>query len=82
MASLPSTAFMLLEHALKIVYTTNTGDDGMDRRELTAKREQILQAAARRGVRRIRIFGSMARGEAGPSSDVDFLVKFEPGRSL
>ncbi|PIP07149.1 MAG: nucleotidyltransferase, partial [Syntrophobacteraceae bacterium CG23_combo_of_CG06-09_8_20_14_all_50_8] len=30
----------------------------------------------------VRIFGSAARGEAGPESDVDFLVKMEDGRSL
>ena len=54
----------------------------MDRYELLAKKDQILRIAAKRGVRRIRLFGSMARGEAGPLSDVDFLVEFEPGRSL
>jgi predicted nucleotidyltransferase len=54
----------------------------MDRNELMAKRDQILRIAAKRGVKRIRLFGSMARGEAGPLSDVDFLVEFEPGRSL
>ena len=30
----------------------------------------------------MRIFGSMARGEAGPDSDVDILVNLNPGRSL
>jgi hypothetical protein len=28
------------------------------------------------------MFGSVARGDAGPASDVDFLVELEPGRSL
>ena len=41
------------------------------------KRKDILRIAARHGVQRIRVFGSVARGEAGPESDVDFLV--EPG---
>ena len=54
----------------------------MNRSELIAKRAEILRIAARRGVRRIQIFGSTARGDADPSSDVDFLVQFEPGRSL
>ena len=36
----------------------------------------------RRGVVRAGVFGSVARGDAGPDSDVDFLVEFEPGRSL
>ncbi len=30
----------------------------------------------------MRLFGSVARGEAGPNSDLDFLVDLEPGRSL
>ncbi len=32
------------------------------------------------GVRRLALFGSFARGEAGADSDVDFLVEFEPGQ--
>jgi predicted nucleotidyltransferase len=36
----------------------------------------------RRGVVRAGIFGSVARGEAGEGSDVDFLVELEKGRSL
>jgi predicted nucleotidyltransferase len=36
----------------------------------------------RRGVVRARVFAYVARGEAGPGSDVDFLVEFERGRSL
>ena len=49
---------------------------------LQAKREEVLRVAARHGARNVRIFGSAARGEAGPSSDVDFLVELEEGRSL
>lgn len=49
---------------------------------LGAKRHEILAAAARRGAANVRIFGSVARGEAGPESDVDVLVDLEPGRSL
>jgi len=30
----------------------------------------------------VRVFGSLARGEAGPDSDIDILVKRDPGRSL
>jgi predicted nucleotidyltransferase len=30
----------------------------------------------------VRVFGSVARGEANEASDIDFLVKLEPGRSL
>ncbi len=39
------------------------------------KREQILRLAQRHGVTGIRVFGSMARGDAGPQSDVDLLVE-------
>ena len=39
-----------------------------------AKREQILRLARRHGVTRVRVFGSMARGDAGPQSDVDLLI--------
>ena len=40
-----------------------------------AKREQILRLALRHGVTEVRVFGSMARGDAGPESDVDLLVE-------
>ncbi len=46
------------------------------------KREDILHIAARHGASNVRVFGSVARGEAGPDSDVDFLVELEPARSL
>jgi hypothetical protein len=50
--------------------------------DLRAKRREILQIAAKRGARNVRIFGSAARGEADAKSDVDVLVDMEPGRSL
>jgi hypothetical protein len=46
------------------------------------RRSDILAIAARHGARNVRVFGSLARGEAGPNSDVDVLVDLEPGRSL
>ena len=46
------------------------------------KREDILRIAAEYGARDVRIFGSVARGESDPESDVDFLVELEAGRSL
>ena len=49
---------------------------------LNAKKGEILRIAARHGARNVRVFGSVARGEARPDSDVDFLVDMEPGRSL
>jgi uncharacterized protein len=41
-------------------------------------REEILRIARRHGADNIRLFGSAARGEAGPSSDVDLLVEMRP----
>jgi predicted nucleotidyltransferase len=49
---------------------------------LRARRRELLRVAAARGASNVRIFGSVARGEAGPDSDIDFLVDLEPGRSL
>ena len=52
------------------------------RRVLAQKREAILEAARRHGAVSIRVFGSVARGDEGAESDIDFLVRMEPGRSL
>ncbi len=43
-----------------------------------AKREQIRKIAAQHGARNVRVFGSVARGDARPDSDVDFLIDVEP----
>jgi uncharacterized protein len=50
--------------------------------DLARVRGEILALAARHGARNVRVFGSVARGEADAASDIDFLVDFEPGRSL
>lgn len=47
-----------------------------------AKRGEILQLAARHGAHNVRVFGSLARGQATPDSDLDLLVEMEEGRSL
>ncbi|NSW78705.1 MAG: nucleotidyltransferase family protein [Chthonomonadetes bacterium] len=49
---------------------------------LREKREEILRICAKYGARNVRIFGSVARGEADKHSDIDFLVEMEAGRSL
>jgi hypothetical protein len=51
-------------------------------RLLKSRREQILAIARKNGAYDVRVFGSVARGEAGPESDIDLLVKLEVGRSL
>jgi predicted nucleotidyltransferase len=51
--------------------------------ELRARhRNRIVALARERGAHNVRVFGSIARGEERPDSDIDFLVDFEPGRSL
>ena len=49
---------------------------------LKAKREEILRIAARHGARNVRVFSSIAGGEADEDSDIHLLVELEPGRSL
>lgn len=44
-------------------------------------RHAILDAAARHGARNVRVFGSVARGEDRPDSDIDFLVEMADDRS-
>jgi uncharacterized protein len=60
--------------------TAATGPPTLE--ELRARRDEIEEIAARHGVSNIRIFGSVARGDAREGSDVDFLVDIERGRSL
>jgi predicted nucleotidyltransferase/DNA-binding XRE family transcriptional regulator len=49
---------------------------------LRARRNELLAIAARHGARNVRVFGSVARGDARPDSDVDFMVELEPGRTV
>lgn len=49
---------------------------------LQAQREAIFDAAKQFGARRIRVFGSVARGEETSGSDIDFLVDLPPGYDL
>lgn len=49
---------------------------------LRSQRSKILETARHRGVRNIRVFGSVARGDERENSDVDLLVELEPSRSL
>jgi len=50
--------------------------------EIRLRRDEILEVARARGASRIRIFGSVARGEDTLSSDVDFLVELDADRTL
>ena len=75
MAPPPASA---INSASELCYTSD-----MDIRELLEqKREEILRIAAKHGVRQLRVFGSVARGDASPQSDVDFLVDVGPTHSF
>jgi len=54
----------------------------IDRQLLARKRDDILRVASQHGARNLRVFGSVARGDAGPGSDLDLLVEMDAGRSL
>jgi hypothetical protein len=48
---------------------------------LNEKREEIIRIAAQHGAYNVRVFGSVARGEANPDSDIDFLIDLGENRS-
>ena len=48
---------------------------------IESHRAEIRALAERHGLRDVRVFGSMARGDAEATSDVDLLVALPPGRS-
>jgi predicted nucleotidyltransferase len=50
--------------------------------QLLSMRQTIRDAAEAAGARNVRLFGSVARGDDRPDSDIDFLVTLEPGRTL
>ncbi len=49
---------------------------------LKKNRERILKICQKYGATNVRVFGSVARGDASSSSDIDLLVTFENGRTL
>jgi predicted nucleotidyltransferase len=62
--------------------STTRGDKAPTLQMLRERREEILAAVARHGASNLRVYGSVARGEARPASDIDVLVDVEEGRSL
>ncbi|MGD0090219.1 MAG: nucleotidyltransferase family protein [Planctomycetota bacterium] len=54
----------------------------ISRETIRQKRDAILALARQYGAYDIRVFGSVARGDTTEDSDLDLLVRFEPGRSL
>lgn len=58
------------------------GQLGPQARELRRRRRRLLDAAHAHGVSKLRVFGSLARGQAASASDVDLLVDIKAGRTL
>lgn len=52
------------------------------RQLLRGHRAKILALAEKYGIQTVRVFGSVARDDAGPATDIDLLVRFQAGRSL
>ncbi|MFP4058764.1 MAG: nucleotidyltransferase family protein [Candidatus Brocadiia bacterium] len=52
------------------------------RRKLLDRRKAILEIARRHGAHDVRVIGSIARGEADETSDLDLVVRFDPDRTL
>ncbi|QAY71758.1 hypothetical protein ET471_05910 [Xylanimonas protaetiae] len=80
--SQPEVARLLREEP---VGSPLAGDPAADRLlsvVLRDKRDEIVQAAMHHGARNVRLFGSVARGDDGPGSDVDLLVDLNPGVGL
>lgn len=63
--------------------TARSASDTAPSLELLRKRQAEIRAiAARHGASNVRVYGSVARGQARPESDIDLLVDMEEGRSL
>jgi predicted nucleotidyltransferase len=49
--------------------------------EIKKVKQQLYKIAAKHGIRKVYVFGSVARGENNEISDVDFLIEMEPDAS-
>jgi predicted nucleotidyltransferase len=49
--------------------------------DIKKMKEQLYQIAAKYGIRKVYVFGSVARGESNKTSDIDFLIEMETGAS-
>jgi uncharacterized protein len=67
---------------MRLELRTVTRFPGPRGRILERRRAEVLAACERHGAREPRVFGSVARGEDGPESDIDLLVDLDPGRTL
>lgn len=76
---------LILEELTKIFEKTNNYKDHSDMPKMDAlvekNRRKILSIAREKGIRNVRVFGSMARNDANEKSDLDLLVELEEGQS-
>lgn len=72
---------LVIEIAVSASPQRGLPDTPMGRR-LRRNRRKIVDAAARAGASHVRVFGSVARGDDTPDSDVDLLVDFAAGIGL
>lgn len=70
------------ELAVEIRRGTNSLPPSPLAERLMARRLAVVETAARYGAHDVRLFGSVARGEDGPHSDIDLLVTLSPGTGL
>jgi predicted nucleotidyltransferase len=75
----PSNALGYAQH---VAPTSTTTAERPLRALVDRHRNEILATATRHGGTRVRLFGSVARGDETPDSDIDFLVDFTSGTSL
>ena len=61
-------------------YPASDGRNDVDR--VPSRRDEIIELARAHGASRVRVFGSVAHGDATAASDIDFLVDLEPDRNL
>jgi len=76
---------LILEELTKIFEKTNNYKGHSDMPKMDAlvekNRRKILSIAREKGIRNVRVFGSMARNDANEKSDLDLLVELEEGQS-
>jgi predicted nucleotidyltransferase/DNA-binding XRE family transcriptional regulator len=82
--SIATLARLVAACGRRLVFDTEpeAGRAAVSRSAVRERRRELLAIARRHGARNVRVFGSTARGEAGPESDVDLLVDLAPGRTL
>lgn len=86
--SMPTLAGLIEAAGFELVIELRPHAHGLSRltgplgQRLRSRRQDVVAAAADYGVSGLRVFGSVARGEDGPDSDVDLIAELPPGMSL